>query len=271
MTASLDKLRRETLDNFRDLIGDRAKGRNYWKALYRDASLPERHARGEVRLHLHVQRSLGDFCAVFQHFPPVADNDLGIVRLPCRNEPERLRPRRNYLNHAVLVRIVQFCEQEQGIPSSPTPSFVWLQALDDCLMFRAKTLDHVASANCELTPSPILGFTALEYRKLGSRCGCVRIEQRQLPSQVVQRGAQIVCDLADGDPPLQRRGPDFTSSVDLLRLSRIEFRGDNLVVWRVPERLLGVLECADLLYCTPYLESWAIERVGHGASVPERV
>src|SRR5437016_648982 len=98
-TLALGKLRAEALDNFRDLNGDCPKGRDYWKTLYSETSLPEMHGRYEAWLNLHILGGLDEFCAVYQHLARMALDDLRVINLTGGDKSERLDSNTNNLNH----------------------------------------------------------------------------------------------------------------------------------------------------------------------------
>ena len=146
----LGNLRLETVDNFRNVLGDSMERTRDRKAVYGSDLFPERYKRGDVRLHMHARGSLAEFCAIFQYAPmesPFVRPEAGCeVIAPAALNRSGPPQGRNGCDEPMLVRIVDLFQPVEGVFTSATPAFVWLPPLDDCLMFRSKELD---------SPSPI--------------------------------------------------------------------------------------------------------------------
>ena len=103
----------------------------------------------DIRPHVHAKLGLTDFCAIYQ-YAPMEPSSIGyeshLGLFPSRDEGFR---------HPIWGPLT--LSPKEGVFTPATPSLVWLQPLDECLMFRSKVTNHVASVASPLSESPFLG------------------------------------------------------------------------------------------------------------------
>ena len=63
------KLRRETLDNFRDMLSNSAKRIHDSQTVNFHDLFSERYKRMDIRPHVHAKLGLTEFCAIYQYAP----------------------------------------------------------------------------------------------------------------------------------------------------------------------------------------------------------
>ena len=196
----LGKLRPETLDNFRNVLRDSEERTRNREALHGSDLFPERYKRGDARLHMHARGSLAESCAIFQYAPveaPFIGPKTGreIITPAALNRPGPPQGR-NGRDKPMLVRIIDLFQPVERFFAPTTPAFVWLQPLDECLMFRSEKFDSLTSHRFEMLASE-------QYGKCGSPCWCFGIEERQLVDQSIKSRAEVVGDFTDGDSPIK--------------------------------------------------------------------
>jgi hypothetical protein len=147
-------------------------------------------------------------------------------------------------------------------------------------MFAAKRLDEFLPVAPEMrrlllpTTFPMaFGHPALkEDRELGP-CqwffACT-IKQSQLVDETVQSGTEIMSDFTDPDAQFQWWKDVYASAKRVLSGFRLQLGYDNSIVGLCPKTSISQTERFDLTYCTPDLETWAIERVHEVCSDHER-
>jgi hypothetical protein len=277
------KLRRETLDNFGDMLANSAKRIGDVQSLDWAASVGERYRNHDLRMHVYTVGvgSLSKYCAIFEYFPlSPPENEFSTVKVvPGADHRPSYPPGSHNLNEPVLIRVVEFFEPIEGVVKTATPSLVWLQPLNECLMFISKTLNHLAP----ITPSfdefafaaywkfKLLGQSLMKGnrcaldqkdRELGEACNCVGFQQRQLMNQSIEGRTEIVGDVSDADSPIKGwSGAIYAEAVAAISSLRIQLRPDNLVIGFERVGVPIQFESVDFAFCTPYLEARAIERM----------
>jgi hypothetical protein len=157
-----------------------------------DRSFCEEYAEGDVRVHLLIRprdRAGGNYSATFERCS--ADPHL------VRESPSRqhVQSTNDDVYIAVLVDVVQSDELSEGVPTLTVPSVIWLRALDG--------IDQV-----RLDPSQVRLAVAVEVGTsrpneetvFGRVLGTAHLHQ--LIDQMIQRGPQVIQNLADPQTPL---------------------------------------------------------------------
>ena len=82
------ELRRETIDNIRNVVANLSKSRKDWQVLYGAAGVSENHRRGYDDSHVHTiwepALEMRDLCALFQFDP---GDDLKLTGRPVSQNP----------------------------------------------------------------------------------------------------------------------------------------------------------------------------------------
>jgi len=263
--GALLKLRPKTLDNFRDFFENQSERQTNRAILNRWASFAECYKREELRVHCHARTKLAEFCAIFQYNGPACWEGrlLNVVTPPTPAKASRFDP--DDLDQPMLVSIVNLIEVPERAVPALSSAFVWLQPLDECLMFLSEVADHPATFSFEMwdeiAAALSLSATHQEDWKLGFSCGCLRVQKSELIHNSIKSRAEVMRDFAEKDAPLQRRRDLHRNAIHILSSLRIELRPDNLVVGLLPKDILSPSESIEFTFCTPDLETWAIERM----------
>jgi hypothetical protein len=265
MMTKSRKPRRETRNNITNVFRDAAKGIAD-SAFFDDfASLPERYKRDDVRIHMHVRGELTEFCAIFQYHDRKGLMGNGAsFRIP-QASGYKSRLCSNHLYKPMLVSVVYFMEHPQEVSASASTALVWLQPLNECLMFRFDTVQHSSALPMELREAIavfVLPFRATneKNRELGAGCRCLFVIENQLIDKAIKGRTEIMGDFSDVDSPIQRRrAAIYVYAVHIFSALRIELRLDDVILGITPEGFLHPSESVDFTYCTPYLEARAIK------------
>ena len=281
MTKST-KLRRETLDNSRDMLTNSAKRIGNMQAFDRAASIGERYHRHDIRIHVHMVGNLSEYCAIFEYHSmprPKDERDFITTTPRAGNDRPCCPPAPHNLYEPMLIRIIDFFEPDEGIVKTATPSLVWLQPLNECLMIQAKIANHATTVASPLSQLPSLSsrefklarqFVAEGFRcppdqkdrELGMACNCVGVQQCHLVDQSVEGRTEIVRDFADADAPIKRwGGAIYMDAIAAVSSLRIQLRPKNLIIGFKRVGFANQFESVDFTFCTPYLEARAIQRV----------
>lgn len=231
------EVRRETLDNFENMLRYSAKRIRDWESLHYSSLFSERYKRLDIRIHVHVRGSLSKFCAILQHAPmetaPVGPEGISEV-IPSQAYLGPSAPLwRNGRDKSMLVRIVDLFQPVEGIFTPGTASLVWLQPLNHCLMFAADASKHVASTLFKMLDGFRCRPSDEEYRELGSPCGCALVQEHQLVNQPIKGRAKVVRNFPDSDSQIREEWRLARAhAVDNITRLRITL-GPDYVVWRV--------------------------------------
>jgi hypothetical protein len=273
------KLRLEPLDNVSDRLGSSLQRTNNPAVFDPDAPFSERYKGQDARIHYHVCGGLQDFCAVFQYSGPLDDNVRRKGLVDTETAPHQpLSSISDNLDDPVFVRVVYLLEPIEGVRGSfqsvLTSSVVWLQPLDHCLMFVAESLDLFSPIMLEMgdegwlslarsSASPTLRISDQEDGELRlTQCLCIRpIGFGNLIHDSVESRPEIMRDLSDTHSPIERKREIALRAIDVISRLRIQLRPDNLMLAILPQGVLSLTEQGDLTFCTPHLETWAIERM----------
>ena len=259
------ELLRKVLNNLRDILGDDAEGIDYSFALDFWTSIPERYKWDELRGHAHATGGLAEFCAVFQYL--ARGNCKGMLEAVSPSSGERAHSslRANNLYKPMFVRIIDLMEPPQGALPSTSSSLVWLQPLDLCLMAVLKIANHTAPVSefhAFKAGNPLLGCSDQENRELGVACGCFGFQKRQLIHHPIEGRPKIMDNLPNPNSPTGVRWRAANMyAINVISSLRIELRPDDLIVGVLPKSVLGSAESLDFIYCTPFLEARAKERM----------
>ena len=282
MKKKSTKLRRETLDNFRDLLTNISKRVGDMQAFDWAASIGERYHRQDIRTHVHMVGNLSEYCAIFEYHSmprPKDERDFIAIIPRAGNGRPTCPPAPDNLYEPMLIRIIDLFEPNEGVVKTATPSLVWLQPLNECLMFISKTLNHLAP----VTPSfdefafaaswkfKLIGQSFVEGNgcspnqkdwELGKACNCVGFQQRQLMHQSIEGRTEIVGDLAYADTPIKGWSETiYADAIAAVSSLRIQIRPENTVIGSQHEGVANQSESLDFTFCTPYLEARAIQRM----------
>ena len=127
----LIELRPETLNNFRNLIGNPVKDKDNTACSDRFATFPERYKRKDIRAHMHVHGGFADFCAIFQYYGMRPCEGVVPMIPPMGNGGAHSNFNSNDLNKPMLIGVIDLLEQVEGmLVSVPTSRMVWLQKHD---------------------------------------------------------------------------------------------------------------------------------------------
>ncbi|MGA8848794.1 MAG: hypothetical protein WB564_03110 [Dehalococcoidia bacterium] len=271
------KLRSKTLDNFRNAGCDQFQHITDAHRCDRFTTVSERYHRRDARIHAHVRGGLAEFCAIFQYdITEFSDGSHGAIT-PIVNNETNASPAGYDLEKPMLVRIIDLFEPKKGSIASTafgpiygfeahtTPAMVWLQPLNECLMFRSEQANHFLTSALKGSPFfPLVGAIPMqedgELETLAP-CNCFAwgMQERELIDKLVKGGTQVVSNLSDIDAPFKRRWRAIhTYAVDILSRLRIELRPDDMMVSILPEGILHQSESVDLRFCAYYLETRAI-------------
>lgn len=239
----------------------------------------ERYIRGNGRIHVHVSGGLSEFCAIFQFYNTELTESSIMTNSTIVNDYTYTKPNADHLDKPMLVSIVNLFEPKKGVIAPTffgilngferhkTFSLVWLQPLNECLMFRAEQANHSFTTSLECRYPCISIDTTPEDGKLERPipCNCFGwgIQECELVNKLVKSGAQIVGNLPNIDTPSsnRQRRAIHAHAVDVISRLQIEFRPDDVILSILPEGILHQIESLDLLFCTPYLEARAIQRM----------
>lgn len=260
------ELRRETLDNLRDVLRNLSERMGDEHAFDSTTSVPERYEDGDLCIHLHFLSGFGDFCAIFQDCRAETYERILREAIPPLTSVQDAPPGPDDLKQPVLVSIVYLMQQVKRIAPTASPALVWLQPLDSCLMFAAKALNHLSPSATEMGALGALAAapprtTHEEDRELGVACRCFGLEKRQLPNDSIEGGAQVMGNFPDANAPIKRWQDVYKNAIRVFSRLRIELRADNFILGFMPEGFLSENEFLKFTLCTPYLEARAIERM----------
>ena len=241
----LAKLRPETLDNFRNVLGHLREPEAYARASDFWPPLPEGYVRGEHLIHVHLAGlnvglgSVTHICAIFKH---AAQPDMEVghrLVSPCSTNDIAFRRSTGDLEQPVFVSVVEFLQEIEGITIALVPSLVWLQPLNYCLMFAVQRGDQFSAPAIEvqfsavalLASATMRRFAREEDRKLRP-CQCFltrSIEAAELVDQAVKGRPKMVGDLADADAQVIRWEDIDEDAQRVLLGLRIKLGWDNSI------------------------------------------
>jgi hypothetical protein len=173
----------------------------------------------------------------------------------------------NDLNKPMLIGVIDLLEQVEGmLVSVPTSRMVWLQPLDQCLMFRSQQLNHVFAPAFESDLLFVRAAANQENRELQPPvcCNCfgLAFQQSQLVDEVIESRSKIMGNLSNPDTPIIRQWRAAHShAINMLSRLRIELRFDDTILGFLPKGVLDSSESLDFTFCTDYLEARAIQRI----------
>jgi len=275
----------EGFDDARNYIRDVRKRSDDWKSFYGVAPITEAYARGEIEIHLYFMCSLdfhafdvqnehaftrqranvSNYCIRMYRHPYLefgaTTNNAGEAHTSDRDSQNG--------NQAMLVGIVQFVKQKKGTVPITIPSLVWLKCLDACPETPIDALKKTQTIS--LTPElmdrvtfPVSPFSLPDkiYGESGVVIGLGVAQERKLPSQKVERRAEIVGNLPNEQTPLKRevRGTALNAEMIMPGFS-VELGNDNSVRILFEDPLKGHLQGCELALCPLYLSSWPIQRM----------
>ena len=211
----MSKLRSKSLDNFGNDFGDHFKSKNDRPISDCITTISERYKRMDFRIHMHFSVSFSEYCAIFQY----AENTphKGIGAMPPITDCKRSRFDPRNLDDPMFISIVDLLEPKEwataftpfgqiyGFEQRTTTAVIWLQPLNNCLMFRAEQLNHILPLNFE--------FCLIQKdRELESfaPCNCFRfirsVKMGKLIDEMIKCGAKIMGNLSDMYTPVSFRG-----------------------------------------------------------------
>jgi hypothetical protein len=274
------EIRFKQSNNLRDSFGNQIKNKADWLLfeLWRQTeSWSERYKRMDLRIHMHVRGELEAFCAIFQYVEDAQNIDRMIDFTPPTNRP-RASSNACDMYNPMLVHIVNLFKPKEGaISSTPfgqvngweqytTDAIVWLQPLNECLMFRSE------QSNCISPPLRFEISPINVYRELKPfvHCNCFRfistIQKSKLIDKIVEGTPEIMSNLTNETTPLKRgfkREWDaiYLKAIDILSRYRIMFCPDDTMFGFFEEGSLHRSESIDFSLCSSELELHAIQRM----------
>jgi hypothetical protein len=193
-------------------------------------SVLERYRQGDLAIHLHMrvrtrasQANAENLCAlVVRSSPNVMDvsgidmSDILDVAEPKQrpvwaDRLHRLSHEKGWLQEVMLVRTVEAIELPQGMTPDHVDrltqrilesTVVWLDALNNCPVFRARSLQGVFGSL--RVPFAFL-VEDWECRATLPSSRCASTQDDELPDQFVQQRPQVMGELANEDSPFPAR------------------------------------------------------------------
>jgi|GEM_PF-1156864 len=275
MSKSIRKFRSKTLDNFGNVFSYQIQHKYDSSSRDRFAPMSERYKRNNLRIHVHMRGIFFEFCAILQ-YTDSTEGDIREIDNIGSSQSAYNGPNSGLsaydLNKPMLVRIVDLIEPKEGAiaPSvfgpikgyevNTTSAFVWLQPLNNCLMFRSEQLKH-------LFPFSIFEFLPTSCdRPLKIPCDCFRyvrsFQEGKLIDKLIKSRAQVMGNFSDINTPFKGGWQSIhTYAPDILSRLRIELRPDNVISSILCKSILHRPESINFSFCTSDLEAWAIERM----------
>lgn len=169
--------------------------------------------------------------------------------------------RANRRQRSVLVPIGNRSNLSEQRGCRPTPTMVWLQALDECPHSTSDTGHHVArpakSARLSLGGLPPAKFGKRVYDReldlalfFGNRNG-------EQPHEVVERGSELVCGFSDKDAEVRRRRVDSRNSIQTATLA--VYISPASIGYALPEFLGCSVEGLSMFMSPPELPEDVVE------------
>lgn len=274
------ELARAHADDLDALLDHALSQRNDSKAVYGGTTLPEDYVRRERCLHVHfgwrrsAESDLSNFCAVYERLPLPKTSDLVDMEvalrpplLPRDQQAHSAMHGHDELDETVLIGIVEFVKQPERGVATPVPSVIRLNPLDDCHLIIAEGAPGARPTPASVAPRSATARSVDIDRE--ARAG----EQivvgwmglfNELIGELVERRAEIVCDLADGKRPTDGDGcirSDMRPESVLARL-RVTLSNAPMVAVIVDEAADCAIELLGLSGCAACLCNWAIQRKG---------
>lgn len=235
-----------------------------WEGGEPKQSLAERYLDQRLGFHAHLWLTGLDsdpkprkLCAVFEpksrrgHLP--LDNDVRVDRLPAKDEGNvgLRRTDESGVDEFVAVEVGVAAEQLYGTGRSVRASVVRLQPLDDCGMVGAHPVDPFDAHGFELA-------LLVENGEPGDPRDGLVVEQDELRDEIVERGAQVVEQVAEHRSKLDWWGLPDLEVEDAPPLSLL--LSDDLVRLTIDKRLGRYVERVEVVPCAPELGERIAER-----------
>jgi hypothetical protein len=156
--------------------------------------------------------------------------------------------------------------QIEGFEKATTPAMVWLQPLNECLMFGTQHINHNLALPIE---TPITHMFQKD-RKLKAPnsfvpCNCFNASQilnGEFERELVQSRPKIMGNLSNPDTPIIRRWRAiYTYATRIFPRLRIEFSPDDVITGFIPEGILHQGESLNFGFCTSDLEARAVQTI----------
>ena len=288
MAQSFRKDRLKLPYNFLDSIVDGCECTHYRETLNPWVSFPELYRNLGERKHLHlrgcIRGKFGNYCAVFKYNPISSPNiSEAITEIDTRTSidsytypttPDNVCPNLpstetntlefhdspHYVNDSMLIGIVYGMKNPECIVVRPCEPFVWLEALDNCDVFRCNAHETFLDFVC-------IAFNLIKNREFKVETPFViKRELTQLIDQQVKSGTGIVGEIPNDKTPLL--------------IGQVPDSSNDAVVWRVwvslkhkvirltyEEAVNRYLDSVEMLTSPTKLQSWLIEWM-HSSLMP---
>jgi len=273
-------------DNFFDPIVDERECIHYRAALDPRSTFVELYQNLSFRVHVHLHLrehlvgELADYCAVFGYNPIanwrvdniVADFQGGslpdelysarTLKLDVSHSPRAAESKTakvensSYnMNDSMLIGVIYGSENTESIVIRPVQSFVRLESLNNCGVFRS---DHSKVA---------IDFTSIFFGRVEDRelkpatASIIGWESAQLVDKQVKRGASVMGEIADDDTQLIV-GCDLLhpSNDDIVWWCRVSLKNKGIGLF-CDEIINRSLDSIEVLLSPAKLQSWPIEWV----------
>ena len=277
----------EQLNDARHFVRHAFERRNHWKAFYGVAPIAEEYCRSDVDIHLHILRAyqptagrinyedsavgwertdIPNLCIRMQLHPVINPR----WRAPQSSKPISGWHGRQNRDEAVLVGVVQFLKKKKRTAPTPIPSLVWLKPLDACPQAPRDALKEYAAppAASKAADDPVLTLGVSDPKDREGRpfirsnwdSTSVTGQERELPSQPIERGAEVVGNFADAQTPLTRKRRRLALDAQAVAACVcIELGEDDTIGVSFEEPLKSSVQGFDLALCPLDPSSWPIE------------
>lgn len=293
----LAELTGERFNDARDLVRHALKRKDHWQARYGLTSVAESYARGDCDIHLHLRlkklhsggiKKIDTTLAGLIRWYISNPTDLCIraqrhlaLEVDFSSESREAQGcwrRSQNCDEAVFVGIVQLVKKNKGATLTLVPSLVWLEPLDVCPEVARDALQTPPplvlagdeSGVLSVSDSLVDAFGETD-RETGVEGGITWPQESKLPSQTIERRAQVVRYLPDQHRPTDWEflRPTLDSKTVIIGLRVVLGYFDFIEV--LPEEPLNVLlETYDLAVCPLDLTSWPIQTMHEVFSDHER-
>jgi hypothetical protein len=206
----------------------------------------ERYLKGEIEIRVHyrpVKQSAegAEFCAIFKNLGiggVVRHLEGDVSRITCGSSELKEAahvPESNNQQEAVFVEVVELVEFQEVI----APALVRLNRVDEAYRSCAHSLYLSRSSGYVIGRS-------LVNRKAGILGRCLPVSLNELPSQVIERAAEVVNNISEDQRKRDwRAGDDFC--LESIRSGlRIALK-DKSVRIGITEQLASTIELADVV------------------------
>ena len=181
------------------------KFRQSWndRFIFKSPRIAERYIDLQITIHVHIRYRGGEldganrclFCHPTPSHslnPTTTADTIKPTLIRCHRDPRNCRATNHERQEAMLVPNVEVVKEPKGV-ASVINSMVWLQPLDQCLAASGDTLYFSALHGRSIFRSVVTD------RALMAVARALSIRNDQLPQEMVDRGTQIMNDLAHKD------------------------------------------------------------------------